>query len=179
MAALVTLTNCKEHVRKGSDTSEDTILGVYRSAAIQWVENYTGHLLTAREVVDAYAEWGEALTLRHQPIAASPAPVVEYTDEDGDTVEYTDAVIRDQRYPWYVVPPYGGEFPTLGDNGAITVTYTAGYASGEVPDALNHAVLLLVGHWYSNRSAVDEGSFEGLPFAVESLCRPYRGAVLA
>lgn len=180
MATLVDLAACKAHVRK-TDTSEDSIIGAYRAAAIQWVENYTGHILSQREVTDTFAEWGEALTLRHQPITVgepTPALTVTYNDLEGDEIEY-EGVIRDQRYPWKIVPPYGDEFPTLGDNGAISVVYTAGYDSGEVPDALNQAVLLLVGHWYSGRSAVQDGQLAEAPLAVTSLCRPYRGAVMA
>lgn len=181
MATLVTLTNCKEHVRR-TDTAEDTVITAYRAAAIQWVENYTGHLLTQREVVDAFHEWGEYLTLRHQPITVgdpTPTLTVEYIDEEGAEAEYEAYDLRDEIYPWIIQPPFGDEFPTLGVNGNVTVTYTAGYEAGEVPDALNQAVLLLVGHWYSMRSAVGEGSFMEPPLAVTSLCRPYRGAVLA
>lgn len=181
MATLVDLTAAKAHLRK-TDTSEDSIIGTYRTAAIGWVESYTGHILSAREVTDAFHEWGDYLTLRHQPITVddpTPTLTVTYLDTEGDEIEYDSRVIRDQRYPWTIYPPYGDEFPTLATNGTITVTYTAGYAAGEVPDALNAAILLLVGHWYSNRSAVDEGSFEELPLAVQSLCRPYRGAVMA
>jgi uncharacterized phiE125 gp8 family phage protein len=181
MATLVTLTDCKAHVRR-TDTAEDGIIGTYRSAAIRYVEDYTGHILSQREVTDTYAEWGDFLTLRHQPITVddpTPTLVVTYHDAEGDETEYESRVIRDQRYPWTIHPPYGDEFPTLADNGTIAVVYTAGYEAGEVPDPLNQAVLLLVGHWYSLRGAVQEGSFEEVPFAVTSLCRPYRGAVMA
>lgn len=177
MATLVTLADVKAHLRV-TTTDEDTIIGVYRSAAIAWVENYTGHLLSAAEVVDNYSAWGDYLTLRHQPIAASPAPVVEYHDTEGDFIEYA-GVVRDQTYPWTIVPPYGEEFPTLGDNGTISVTYTAGYASGEVPDPLNQAVLLLAGHFFVNRSAVSTDKVEEVDLAVRSLCKPYRGLVMA
>lgn len=177
MATLVTLTAAKAHVRR-TDSAEDTIIGTYLAAAIQWVENYTGHALAGSEVVDAFHEWGEFLTLRHQPIAASPAPVVVYINTDGDPTELEDFVLRDELYPWKIYPVT--EFPAISSEGGnITVTYTAGYAADEIPNALNMAILLIVGHWYSQRSAVGEGSFEEVPLAVTSLCRPYRGAVVA
>ena len=181
MATLVTLDTVKEHLRKLTD-EEDTVIAAYRTAAIAYVEHYTGHILIQREVTDAFAAWGDYLTLRHQPITVgdpTPTLVVTYLDTEGDEIEYEDRVIRDQTYPWTIYPPYGDSFPTLADNGTITVTYTAGYTSGQVPDDLNAAVLLLCGHWYSNRSAVEEGSFQELPLAVVSLCRPFRGAVMA
>ena len=182
MATLVTLATVKLHLRKGSDTSEDTLIEAYRSAAIAYVEKYTGHILAQREVTDTFAAWGDALTLRYQPITVddpTPTLTVTYNDTEGDEIEYESRVIRDQRYPWLIVPPYGDEFPTLGDNGAITVTYTAGYATGEVPDDLNAAILLLCEHWHTNRGAATDGEYFEPPFAVTSLCRPYRGAVMA
>lgn len=181
MATLVTLTDSKRHVRR-TDTHEDGIIGAYLAAAIQWVENYTGHLLTQRVVVDSFHEWGEWLTLRRQPITVddpTPTLTVEYIDSEGNEAEYEAYVLRDEIYPWTIMAPFGDEFPELGVNGNVTVTYTAGYDTGEVPDALNQAVLLLVGHYYAYRSAVDEGPLQAVPLAVESLCRPYRGAVLA
>lgn len=182
MATLVDLTRVKQHLRKGSDTSEDDLITAYRAAAIGWVESYTGHPLSERAVEDAFSEWGDYLTLRYQPIRVddpTPTLTVTYTDTDGDEVEYEDRVIYDQRYPWTIRPPTGQDFPTLGDAGTIVVAYTAGYAAGEVPDALNAAVLLLVGHWYSHRSAVAEAPLQEAPLSVVSLCRPYRGAVMA
>jgi uncharacterized phiE125 gp8 family phage protein len=182
MATLVTLETVKQHLRKGSDTSEDTVIGAYRTAAIAYVEKFTGHILIQREVTDSFAEWGDFLTLRHQPITVgdpTPTLTVTYHDAEGDETEYASRVIRDQRYPWTIHAPYGDEFPVLADNGTITVTYTAGYDAGEVPDELNAAVLLLCGHWYSNRAAVAEPPVQELPLAVVSLCRPFRGAVMA
>lgn len=182
MATLVDVTAVKQHLRKGSDTSEDTLIGIYRSAAIAYVEKYTGHILIQREVTDAFAEWGDFLTLRNQPITVddpTPTLVVTYNDLEGDEIEYEERVIRDQRYPWLIVPPYGAEFPTLGDNGTIAVTYTAGYAADEIPDELNAAILLLCEHWHTNRGATSAENLSEPPFAVTNLCRPFRGAVMA
>jgi uncharacterized phiE125 gp8 family phage protein len=181
MATLVTLANVKAHLRVTTD-DEDTIIGMYRSAAISWVENYTGHVLAPREVVDTFGEWGDYLTLFHQPITVgdpTPTLVVEYTDDEGDFIEYEDRVIRDHQYPWTIHPPYGFTFPSLGGPASIRVTYTAGYGSGEVPDPLNHAVLLLCGHFFVNRSAVSADSIEEIDMSVRSLCKPYRGLVMA
>ena len=182
MATLVDLTAVKQHLRKGSDTSEDTLIGIYRSAAIAWVEKYTGHILIQREVTDTFAEWGDALRLSYQPITVddpTPTLVVTYNDAEGDETVYGSRVIRDQRYPWLIVPPYGDSFPTLGDNGAISVTYTAGYDASEVPDELNAAVLLLCEHWHTNRAAASADELHEAPLSVKSLCRPFRGVVVA
>lgn len=42
-------------------------------------------------------------------------------------------------------------------------------------DDIRAAMLLLIGHWYSNREAVGVGvSVTEVPFAVEALLQPYR-----
>src|SRR3546814_11207118 len=60
-------------------------------------------------------------------------------------------------------------------NGYATVTYTAGYAPEEVPVALVQAMLLLIGHSFSNREAVSVGNTgREIPLGVESLCIRHR-----
>lgn len=54
-----------------------------------------------------------------------------------------------------------------------------GYAEAEDPilpgDDVKAAMLLLIGHWYANREAVNIGNItSAVPFAVEALLQPYR-----
>lgn len=176
------LTEAKAHLRV-TDTSEDALIESYIVAAREWVENYTGHVLVQRVVEDAFHEWGDFLTLRHQPVTVddpTPTLTVNYIDTDGDEIEYEERVIRDQRYPWTIWAASGAEFPTLGTNGTITVTYTAGYANPAlVPQPLKQAMLLLIGQWHQQRGAASADEMFEVPFAVTSLCRKYRGAVMA
>src|SRR5688500_18701228 len=115
MATLVTLSDVKAQVRV-TTTDEDGIIGIHRAAAIAWVENYTGHILSQRVVTDTFGAWGDYLTLRYQPITVGdPTPVltVEYTDDEGDFIEYEARIVRDFQYPWTIHAPYGFEFPSL------------------------------------------------------------------
>jgi len=41
-------------------------------------------------------------------------------------------------------------------------------------DAVHVAMLLMIGHWYSKREAVTEGSTSELPLGVSALLGPYR-----
>jgi uncharacterized phiE125 gp8 family phage protein len=174
MATLVTLTVAKAHVRR-TDTAEDSIIGVYLAAAIRWVEDYTGHILSEREVVAAFTEFGDYLTIHATPNVVISS--IAYTNTDGDIADFAYFAYPSGINPVKIYPD--DDWPSIEDNSAILVTYTAGYEADEVPDALNHAVLLLVGHWYANRGAVQEGDFAEVPLAVTSLCRPYRGVVVA
>ncbi|MGY6355676.1 head-tail connector protein [Citrobacter amalonaticus] len=54
-----------------------------------------------------------------------------------------------------------------------------GYAEDEdsilLGDDVKAAMLLLIGHWYANREAVNIGNITTeIPFAVEALLQPYR-----
>lgn len=181
MAEPLTEAELRAQIRKTTDDEDDLIVS-YGIAAREWCEEYTGHILAQREVEDTYGEWGEYLTLYHQPITVddpTPTLTVEYTDDEGDFIEYEERIVRDFKYPWTIYPPYGFSFPSLSGNPTIRVTYTAGYGAGEVPDPLNQAVLLLCGHFFVNRSAVSPDNIEEVDLAVRSLCKPYRGLVMA
>lgn len=62
---------------------------------------------------------------------------------------------------------------TTGRSGSVAVQVVAGF--GSVPKAIKQAMLLLIGHWYENREAVNIGnSTSELPKAVDSLLDPHR-----
>lgn len=48
---------------------------------------------------------------------------------------------------------------------------------GEVPPPVQHAALLLIGHWYANREDVAPGAMTELPRASRALLSPYRRLV--
>lgn len=174
MAEPLTTAELKAQLRK-TTTDEDALIASYGVAAREWCEDYTGHILVQREVEDKFSAWGDYLTLRYRPIAASPELVVSFEDVEGDDTDY-EGLIRDQNYPWLVYPVYGFPFPTLASNGTITATYTAGYAdAASVPEKFKWAIKLLVTAMFNNRGSIDEESER----AVRFILRSYRGAVMA
>ena len=46
--------------------------------------------------------------------------------------------------------------------------------NGKIPPAVNHAILLLVGHWYANREAVSFAQGQKIPNSYEYLLQPYK-----
>lgn len=179
MAEPLTLAEAKSHLRKTTD-EENELIASFIVAARQWVENYTGSALVPADVIDVFYHWGPCLVLRRQPIAPDPVPAITYTNAEGAPTAYLDGVLRSGVYPWTIWPPTGASFPELGPQGTIEVAYRAGYAvPDDVPTPLKQAMLLLIGEWYSTRSAAQSESFNEPPFAVASLCRPYRQPVLA
>jgi len=75
--------------------------------------------------------------------------------------------------PGVVRPLREADWPAyMDDANAITITFWAGYGEDgrSVPPAIKHAILMLVGFWFENRSAVLVGSIsKQLEFAVDSL----------
>lgn len=69
-------------------------------------------------------------------------------------------------------------WPTIADtSNAVRVTFKAGYggAAAEVPAAVRHAILMIVGHWYNMRETVIIGETAAqLPLAADALIAPFR-----
>lgn len=163
----VDLALAKQHLRVEHD-DEDSLITAYLNAAIDWVESHTGKLLTRREVTQTEPGFVSYFRLYYGPAPATVS--VAYADSDNLAATVDDALLADTR----LYPPVGDAWPSAARNTPVTLTYTAGFETA--PDALNAAVLLLVGHYYKNREAVTLSTTnpEELPLAVEALCRPYR-----
>jgi len=177
MAEPITLAQAKAQCRIVSDNTEDALVESLIKAAREWVENATGHILMQRVIVEQRDEFGCYVELNRRPIVADSVEVA-YVDTDGTAQDYADLVAQTDRDPGRVYPVAGGEWPSLFEYGGVTVTYTAGYAAGEEPQALLQAMLLLVAHWYKNREAVTANQPYEVPLAVEALCAPFWAPVL-
>lgn len=164
----VNLALAKQHLRVES-ADEDTLITTYLAAAKAWVENYTGLRLTrgaVRQVETAFAPY---ISLNYGPLPANVS--IAYTDDVGAPQTIADAVIAGSR----IYRPSG--WPSIGEATEISVSYEAGFE--ETPADLDAAVLLLTGHWYEHREAVNVGNITSeLALAVEALCRPYRAVLV-
>jgi uncharacterized phiE125 gp8 family phage protein len=161
----VDLALAKAHCRV-THTGENTIIQQYVDAAALLVEKMSGNLLTRREVTQRFDAFCSRL-----PLFWGPDPdtvTVDYTDTDDVPQTIADAmVVRDWLYP------NADGWPSIATDTVIEVTYTAGWA--ETPADLMSAQLLLIGHWYANREAVNVGdTIAELPMAVDALVQPYR-----
>lgn len=177
MAEPVSLSTAKSHLRV-FDASENTLIEAYVRAARQWVEDFTGHIISPRVFVQQFSAWGDYIILYRRPVTAIGSIKYDGVDEDDDQIDFTTFEYSTGQFPLKIYP--ASSFPTLRTNGYITVTYTAGYATAaEIPDALIQAVLLLVGHFYTTRSAAGTEEWNEVPLAVRSLCGFYRIPVIA
>jgi len=168
----VTLALVKQQLRI-THSDEDVLLAQYIASAKAWIERYTALNTEEAEVTDRFLSFGDYLTLTRGPFVELTG--VSYLDTAGDPQTFADARFQDGRLyapltGWPLVQPYS----------TIEVTYLAGYDPyNPVPEELVQAQLLLIGHWYQNREAVAEGTFNELPLAVEALAGPFRLPTIA
>lgn len=172
MAEPLTLAAVRDQVGIVDDNSFDTLLTAYIPAAREMVENYTGHILMQRDFTEYLDRFGRYLEITRRPIVA--VTEIAYTDSDGVEQTYADFVASIDRLPARIYPALNGWWPTLGTNGTISVTYTAGYEAGSEPAALLHAMRLLIGSWFANRETVGPNTLGELPFAATALMDQYR-----
>lgn len=164
MAEPITTAEAKAHLRVVDNTSEDGLIDDLTAAARRWVEDYTGHILVEREIPLSFQEWGDFLTIFLQPVTS--IDTITYTDANGDEQEFDDFAFSAGQYPLLIYPVT--EFPTLGDNGTITVPVTAGY--DEVPEPLIHALKVMLTAMFMNRG----GGWGDAETAARALCKAYR-----
>lgn len=164
----------KAHLRVKHDDEDGLIDGLI-VAAREWVENFTGQILVRRDVTQRLDRLDARLYA--WPIADDATLSVTYLDSAGDAQAVTDARLVFGNGWASIAPAFGSSWPTIYSPAVVTVE--AGYATAEdVPQALKQAMLLLIGHWYETRSGVSEKASNEVPFAVESLCRPYRQVIV-
>ncbi|MES2173851.1 MAG: head-tail connector protein [Pseudomonadota bacterium] len=171
MAEPVTLPQAKAHCRVLSD-DEDGLIAALITAAREWVENFTGHILVQREVTQRLSCFRYP-RLFAWPIADDATITATYVDSDGATQTLTGARLIFGNGWTELAAAFGSTWPT--SYGPATVTVEAGYpTAADVPQSMKQAILLLVAHWFANREAVSDKTMTEVPMAVEALCRPYR-----
>ena len=176
----VTLSEAKAHCRiDGND--DDAYVASLITAAREWCEQYLDRSLVYTQWVMRFdrfpADGTHDIELPRPPMAAAgtaTAVALTFTYDNGTTATYATSSYRVDRNstPGTVKTLYGQTWPPhLQDDNAISVTWWGGYgASGtDVPAAIRHAMLMLVGQWHERRMAADSMGGSEVPFGVKSL----------
>ena len=104
---------------------------------------------------------------------------VTYTDTAGasQTLSSSTYDVSTAKEPGTIRPSYGEVWPAARiQQAAATVRFVCGYGSaGSVPQAIKHAMLLLIGHYFSNREETIVGVMAAeIPQASAALLAPYK-----
>lgn len=172
MTLPITLAEAKHQLRiSADDDAQDDEINGFIAQAAAWVENYTGHILEAREVIEQFAGFGR-MRLKAWPIASNAVVTLAY-DGPGVVTTITGARLDVSGRPAVVRPPASLAWPLVATGTLVTVAVRAGYEDpATVPGSLKRAMLLLIGAFDADR----EGG-EVLAKAEETargLCRFYR-----
>jgi uncharacterized phiE125 gp8 family phage protein len=170
----VTLEEAKTHLRLLSSDLDEHVAGLLE-AATEYCETVCGRSLrVSQTLTQKYDGWPTgAVQFDRQPVTAITS--VTYRDADDATQTLASSNYR------LLVSSEAASFmefdedftaPTLnGRADAVTVTYTAGYASlADVPARAKHAIKLLVVHWFNHGEAVNIGNITSeVPMATAAL----------
>lgn len=169
----VTLEAAKTQCRVLHDDEDTYIEGLIR-AATKYVEQNLSRSIAVQQWKLSLDAFTDAIELLRGPVKSVES--VQYVDVDGitqtvDDDDYAVDLSNDRR--WWVVRNSATAWPsTMNAINVVAITYTAGY--DEAPDDIRHAILLLIGHWYSAREAAAEKPAQAIELAVDALLQPFR-----
>lgn len=192
----ITIEEAKNHLRV-SGTDQDDLIGAFIEAARARVEEDIQRALIT-QTWELTRDWFDAtsvtsptvITLPYSPVSALKR--VSYVDSAGATQLLHDEIgsppltsnvlLDSHSIPARIAPVAGGSWPAVEARiNAVTIRYEAGYgANGDaVPAPIKQAILMLIGHWYENREAINVGNITNeLPLAAQWLLAPYRLLVM-
>ena len=149
------------------------------AAAREWAEEYTARAFINRTLELALDAFPDAeIELPYPPVVSITS--VSYTDTAGttQTVDAADYTLDDYGMVHWILPAYETPWPdTLSAANAVKIRYVAGYgASGaSVPDAIKHAIVLIVGQAFRATPGMESGLYPAMiPNAAKELLSAYR-----
>ena len=152
----VTLDEAKSQCRVDGNES-DVLLERLIKVAREVVEKRTGRVLRAQKLTFSIDGFGRPLSLPRAPINAILS--ISYTDHTGAA-----AILGADRYA--LRRPLGvptlrllgsSPVPSVHRDGDVVIEVEAGYANGEVPETLRHAILMIVADVFKNPESSVEG----------------------
>lgn len=175
----VSVAEAKLHLRvDGSD--EDDYIAMLITAARQSAEQFTWRALMAQTCELSFDVYPPGVFALPRPPLASVTHIKLYdADNTATTVNSADYQVDTSREPGRVLLHAGASWPNvdLRPAAGFVVTYVAGWANaGAVPQAIKHATLMMVGHYYENRESVTQppAAVVEVPQGTQALLSPYR-----
>ena len=162
----LSLVEAKLHCRVDV-TDDDALLTALITAARQHAESFTHRALAPQTwdlKLDAFpcGGWQAPIVLPMPPTTAVTS--IGYVDTAGVSQTWsaanytTEFPSGEMAAPARIVPIYGVTWPqTQRVINAVTVRFVAGYTT--TPEAVKHAMKLLIGHWYAHRETVVDRIF--------------------
>ena len=180
-------------------TDDDALIAVYITAARQYGEKYTHRAFynqTWLRTMDFFpACWNYSTT---NPVESSAYPYgfwdkltidipranlvsvtsITYVDNSGatQTLDPSTYIVDNTSTPGRIAPVQGAAWPAVSTfmPGSVKITFVAGsYGDGvkvnNCPSTVMLAILLLVNHFFENRSNSSEANLKNIPLGVNAL----------
>lgn len=182
VAEPITLDEAKAQCRVDID-DDDTLIAALIVAAREYAEGYQNrrYITQTWELVLDNWPYGSCIEMPLPPLQSVTS--VKYKGSSGIELTWaaSNYIVDTDSYVGRLV--LADDLSWLGDElfpvGAIRIRFVAGYLpegnspdidyAANVPQRVKQAMLLLVGHWYENREAVNDRSVQEIPFAVKAL----------
>lgn len=181
----ITNTEAKAHLNI-SGTSKDTYIDSLIVTARRQIERYLNRALITQKWKVYYDCWKHELLIPfgNLQVVVDESVVVKYRDMDGTLTTLTESDyywVVTTTDPGRIVRKYDATYPELqyGRPDAIEIAFTAGYgaAASAIPDEIKHAMKLLIGNYYENRSdlVVGQGvTANKIPSYITDLIHSYK-----
>lgn len=177
VSQLVSVADMCNYLRVSSDHEYGTVRALILAA--------TDHLQSAIGKAFISQEWQlkiQAPVANKIELHKVPAiDIVEILYYDGNneqqSLDIEDFEIIGNQEWAYIQPKQNKVWPTIYSRpDAIQVKYNAGFGDtpDSVPQDIIQALMMLVSHWFINRSAVANGSAQEVPYAVEAVINSHK-----
>lgn len=171
----VPLAEAKLHLRVNHDDEDDLIEGLIKASS-EVCENIMRRSVLIREHEAVLNRFPKTILKIPMPplITVVWLKYINTKGEEITLVEGTDYMAVPELDPGIIYPIYDWPGDTLNTPDAVRLRVETGMIVP--PEPVKQAVLLLVGHYYENREAVDTGTgrpYE-MPLGVKLLLSPYQ-----
>jgi uncharacterized phiE125 gp8 family phage protein len=162
----VTLAEAKSQARVDGGDS-DNLIETYISAATAHVESVTGRAIMSQTWELVLDDFSDAIMLPKGPVQSITSVTYYDTAEALQTLASDQYTLDNVSDPAWLVRPEDATYPEVADGvNNVIIRFVAGYST--VPPELKAAIMLLIAHFYDNRST---GTF---PETVNSLLTNHR-----
>jgi uncharacterized phiE125 gp8 family phage protein len=177
-----TLAQAKAHLKLDAG-DEDEIVSRLIVAARAHVERLTGLKLMEQRWAVWLDRWPEGCAIR---LPLAPVGAVDevnvYGEDDVAAAVAAEAYFLDAAdRPPRLVRRTGWTWPSPGRRAnGIEIQVTAGFGpdADDVPAELRQAILMLVAHWYEQRTGIEDAPFQAVPRGIGALLAPFKAARL-
>lgn len=167
----VTVADAKLHLRVDHN-DDDAVITAQIAVARDHVERETGTQLITQTVEASADDWANLANL---PFAPVQSVTITYVDTAGDSQTLSTNVYEARLFGLdsSIVLKSGQAWPSVQAGSLITVRAVAGYgdAGSNVPQALVHALKLILGDLYEHRG---DGAGSAIPPSARALLQNYR-----